>query len=145
MTANGPESESKAFKKEIRGGVAGSPYPAAVESNGFTFVAAIGGVDESGKVVSLIPVEQAARAIENLKAVLAANGQGSEHVVKCTIYVTDLRHTFMAERALKAEFQNGLPACSWIEVKGLPEGQEISIEAIAVRPSEGKDVYDFMG
>ena len=133
------------WKREIPAVVTGSPCPAAVESNGITFVAALGGVDESGKVVSRNPAEQAARAIENLKTVLAANRQGLEHVVKCTIYLTEMRSAARVEGILLAEFKNGPPACSWIEVKGLPEGQQIAIEAVAVRTGEGRHVYDFMG
>lgn len=145
MTPNELEEKRESVKRESRVGITRSSYPAAVESNGITFVAALGGVDESGKVVSREPAEQTARAIENLKAVLSTNGQGLEHVIKCTIYLTDLRHLDDVDRILKADFQNCLPACSWIGVNGLPEDQVIAIEAIAARPTEGKDVYDFMG
>jgi hypothetical protein len=32
-----------------------------------------------------------------------------------------------------------------VEVNGLRDGRKIAVEAVAARPQEGKDVYDFMG
>jgi len=59
--------------------------------------------------------------------------------------LTDLREALAVERILKEVFQDGLPALSWVEVKGLRSGQSVAMDAIAVRPSERKDIYDFMG
>ncbi|MFQ5915172.1 MAG: RidA family protein [Nitrospinota bacterium] len=145
MNAGLSERGRPGFKREIRTGASGDPFPAAVESRGFTFVGAIGGVDESGKVVSALVSEQAARAIRNLAEVLAANGQGLEHVVKCTVYLTDAGDASTVEGVLKDAFPEDPPALSRVEVKGLPDGQKFAIEAVAVRPPEGRDVYDFMG
>lgn len=145
MRAGQPETTMQGLKREIRAEAVKGPFPAAVECRGFTFVAAIGGVDESGELVSPLTSEQAARSIENLAGVLAANGQGLEHVVKCTVYLTEMADAAPVNEILKGAFPEGLPAISRVEVKGLPDGQKFAIEAVAVRPPESEDVSDFMG
>ena len=102
-------------------------------------------MDKSGKVVSPLCSEQTARALKNLELVLTANGQRLAHVLRCTIYLTDPRDTQAVDKALEAAFSEGLPAISMVEVNGLRDGRKIAIEAVAGRPREGKDVYDFMG
>ena len=145
MAENKPEANVHGPRRPVHAEVGAGPFPAAVEWGGLTFTGAIAGVDESGKVVSPLSLEQTARAFENLKRVLAANGQGLEDVLRCTIYLTDLRDGIDVEKALEDAFSGGLPAVSIVEVKGLPGGRRIAVEAVASRPQEGKDVYDFMG
>lgn len=145
MPAGGPEEKARGVKRGIRAGAAEGPFPPAVESQGFTFVGAIGGVGESGEVVGPLASEQAARSIEILADLLAANGQRLEHVVKLTVYLTDLRDAADVDRVLERAFRENPPARSCVQVGALPEGQKVALEAVAVRPPEGKAVYDFMG
>jgi 2-iminobutanoate/2-iminopropanoate deaminase len=145
LAENKPEANVHGPRRPVWAEVGAGPFPAAVECNGFTFTGAISGVDESGKVVSPLCYEQTARAFENLERVLTANGQPLAHVLRCTIYLTDPRDTQAVDKALEAVFSESLPAISMVEVKGLRDGRKIAIEAVAARPQEGKDVYDFMG
>jgi 2-iminobutanoate/2-iminopropanoate deaminase len=142
-----PSAQGHGFKREIRAGGAKSPFPDAVESQGFTFTGAVGGVDEEGRIVSPKIPDQTARALGNLETILAAGGQKMEDLVKCTVYLVDLRDAPAVEKIFQEVLRDSLPAISIVEVQGLPGGRKISIKAVAVcpHPPEGKDVIDFMG
>ena len=74
---------------------------------------------------------QARRVFENLKAVLREGGADFRHVVKATVYVTDLGN-FQALNAIYAEyFGEHKPARSTVEVSALPKGAAVEIDLIA--------------
>ena len=74
--------------------------------------------------------EQARQAFANLAAVAQAAGGSLNHLVKLTIYLTDLGN-FQAVNQLMAElFDEPFPARAAVEVAGLPRGAAIEVEAI---------------
>ena len=76
---------------------------------------------------------QAAQALDNLKAVLAAAGMGLEDVVKTTVFLADM-NDFAAINAVYAKYFPGeAPARSCVQVAALPKGGLFEIEAVAVR------------
>lgn len=76
---------------------------------------------------------QAAQALDNLKAVLAAAGMGLEDVVKTTVFLADM-NDFAAINAVYAQYFPGeAPARSCVQVAALPKGGLFEIEAVAVR------------
>jgi 2-iminobutanoate/2-iminopropanoate deaminase len=79
-------------------------------------------------------VAEATRAcMKQLDAVLGAGGLGLRHVVRCTIYVADMKD-FATVNAAYAEFFDAVPpsrAC--VQVAGLPKGAKVEIDAIAVQ------------
>ena len=94
-------------------------------------------LDPAGKVVGVGDVAAQARQVfENLKAALAAANASLEHVVKITVFMTDLAG-LAAFRAIRSEyFPKQPPASSLVRVAGLvlPE-LLIEIEAVAVTPA----------
>lgn len=75
---------------------------------------------------------QAAQALDNLKAVLAAAGMGLEDVVKTTVFLADM-NDFAAINAVYAKYFPGeAPARSCVQVAALPKGGLFEIEAVAV-------------
>jgi 2-iminobutanoate/2-iminopropanoate deaminase len=111
---------------------AGAPYSQAIQSGGFLFCAGQVGLDpESGTLVEGGIEAQTRRALDNVKAVLAGAGLGLEHVVKTTVFVTDLAD-FGALNAIYAEyFTSDPPARSTVQVAGLPAGAVVEIEVVA--------------
>ena len=78
---------------------------------------------------------QAAQALDNLKAVLAAAGMGLEDVVKTTVFLADM-NDFAAINAVYAQYFPGeAPARSCVQVAALPKGGLFEIEAVADRKS----------
>ena len=84
-------------------------------------------------------VAQAARALQNVVAVLAQAGARPEHVVRMTWYVVDKREYVAALPALGKAYRDIIgrhfPAMTAIEVRGLVEDRaRVEIEATAVVP-----------
>lgn len=76
------------------------------------------------------------RVIANLRAVLAAEHLGPEHVVKTTIFLADLAD-FTTVNAIYGEtFNHAPPARATVQVAALPKGARVEIEAIAIRPAQ---------
>jgi len=76
---------------------------------------------------------QAAQALENLKAVLAAAGMDCADVVKTTVFLADI-NDFAAINAIYAKYFPGeAPARSCFQVAALPKGALFEIEAIAAK------------
>ena len=76
---------------------------------------------------------QAAQALDNLKAVLAAAGMGFEDVVKTTVFLANM-NDFAAVNAVYAKYFPGeAPARSCVQAAALPKGGLFEIEAVAVR------------
>lgn len=76
---------------------------------------------------------QAAQALENLKAVLAAAGMDLGDVVKTTVFLADMGD-FAAVNSIYAQYFPGdAPARSCVQAAALPKGALFEIEAIAAK------------
>ncbi len=77
--------------------------------------------------------DQAAQALENLRAVLNAAGMDLDDVVKTTVFLADM-DDFSTINAIYAKyFPDDAPARSCVQAAALPKGGLFEIEAIAVR------------
>jgi 2-iminobutanoate/2-iminopropanoate deaminase len=86
-----------------------------------------------GSIVGVTAAEQARKALENMRATLAAAGLEMSAVAKTTIFLKDMGD-FAAVNAVYAEFfGEPYPARSTVEVARLPKDLMVEIEAIAVR------------
>jgi 2-iminobutanoate/2-iminopropanoate deaminase len=112
---------------------AGAPYSQAIRAGNVVYCAGQVGLDpESGALVEGGIDAQTHRVLENVSAVLAGAGLGLEHVVKTTVFVTDLGD-FAAINAIYAEyFTENPPARSTVQVAALPAGAAVEIEVVAV-------------
>jgi 2-iminobutanoate/2-iminopropanoate deaminase len=107
----------------------------AVPAGRLVFLSGQLGLDpETGKLVSEGVGEQAAQAMRNVGAVLAAAGLGFEQVVKTTIYLLDMADFAKVNAVYGAHFigRGGPPARSTVAVAGLPLGARVEIECLAV-------------
>ena len=76
---------------------------------------------------------QAAQALDNLKAVLAAAGMTCADVVKTTVFLADI-NDFAAINAIYAKYFTGeAPARSCVQAAALPKGGLFEIDAVAVK------------
>jgi len=109
------------------------PYSQAVRAGNFFFLSGQIGLDPaSGKMVPGGVREQTAQVLKNIKAVLAAAGLGIKDVVKANVYMKDLS-SFGEMNAVYAEaFKEPYPARAAVEVKDLPKGALVEIEATAM-------------
>lgn len=87
----------------------------------------------TGQLVTGDIKTQAAQVLRNIKAVLDAAGYSPGHVVKSTIFLTNLAH-FADVNTLYGEFfGDHKPARSTVQVAALPRGAEVEIECVAIR------------
>ena len=66
------------------------------------------------------PKDQARKALENLRATLNAAGLGLEHVVKTTIFLSDMDEFAAVNQVYGEFFEEPYPARSTVEVARLP-------------------------
>lgn len=86
----------------------------------------------SGELVSGGVTEQTTRVLENVGGVLRANGMDYSHVVKATVFMTDLARFGDMNAVYQKYFSAPFPARSTIQVAALPRGAQVEIEVIAV-------------
>ena len=70
--------------------------------------------------------------MENLKAVLAAGGLTFDHVVRCTIFLTNLGDFAKVNEVYGKRFAGTPPARVTVQVAALPRGSKVEIDAICV-------------
>ena len=110
------------------------PYSQAIEANGFIFASGQLPIDPSTNAFSEGGVkEQTRQSLTNARNVLAAAGVDLSHVVKTTVFLSDMDN-FAAMNEVYAEFfKEPYPARSAIAVKALPKGALVEVECIAVK------------
>lgn len=112
------------------------PYSQGIAAGSFVFCSGQIPLDPAtGKLVSDDISLQTERVLENIVAVLGAQGIGLEDVVKTTVFMTDLAKFDEMNTVYGNYFPGEPPARSTIQVAALPKGANVEIEAIAVKPS----------
>ena len=108
-------------------------YNQAVQSKGFIYTAGqVGIVPGTGKIIEGGIKSETFRALQNIDAILKAAGVDKSHIVKLTVFVTDLRGFNCVNESFKAFFSGiDFPARSTVEVSGLPLNAKVEIECIA--------------
>lgn len=112
------------------------PYSQAVRAGNLVYTAGqIGMGPDSGSTLGGGVAGQTEQALRNLEAVLQAAGSDMAHVIKTTVYLTDMSH-FQLMNQVYARFFGEVnpPARSTVEVAGLPLGAVVEIEAVAIIP-----------
>jgi len=109
------------------------PYSQAVRAGNVLYLSGQIALDPvSGNLVQGDFVTQARRVFENLKAVLNESRAEFRHVVKATVYLSDLGN-FQALNSIYAEyFGDHKPARSTVGVAQLPRGAAVEIDLVAV-------------
>ena len=109
------------------------PYSQAVRVGQFVFTAGQIPLDpKTGVIVSDDISEQARRVLDNLTAVLKAENLTFSHIVKTTIFLTDMADFQAVNEVYATYFSDIPPARSTDAVSALPKGARVEIECIAV-------------
>ena len=108
------------------------PYVQAVRVGRLLFVSGQVALDPAtGVLVDGGIEDQTRRVLDNLAAILEAGGSGLEHVVKATVYLTDLGSFEAMNRVYASFFSGEKPARVCVEVSRLPRNSLVEIDAIA--------------
>lgn len=110
------------------------PYSQAVEANGMVFVSGQLPVDPAtGEFVPGGIKELTHRSLTNIKNILAEEGLTMQHIVKTTVFLTDINDFAEMNEVYATFFEGVAPARSAMAVKTLPKGARVEIECIAVK------------
>jgi 2-iminobutanoate/2-iminopropanoate deaminase len=109
------------------------PYSQGMRTGNLIFTAGQIPLDPvSQQVVASGIVEQTRRVLENLKAILEAEGSSLDKVVKTTVFLKDM-NDFAAMNEVYAAYLGGItaPARTTVEVSRLPKNVLVEIELVA--------------
>src|SRR6202171_2079958 len=125
------------------------PYSQAVRVGSTIYCAGQIPLDpKSGQIVSGGIDAQTRRVLDNITAVLKAEGLTFDNIVKTTIFLTNLGDFQTVNEIYGSYFNQQPPARSTVQVPALPKGANIEIEVIAIADeggSGGKTAYDTSG
>jgi len=111
----------------------GAPYSQAIRAGGFVFVSGqLSLRPDHAEIVGDSIEEQTEQVFANLRAILEAAGSGLEHLVKTTVYLTDLGDFAGMNEVYARHVGEVPPARATIEVSALPSGAKVEIEAVAM-------------
>jgi 2-iminobutanoate/2-iminopropanoate deaminase len=122
------------------------PYSQAVRVGSMVFCAGQIPLDpKTAQIVSEDIGEQTRRVLDNITAVLKAEGLTFEHIVKTTIFLTDLGDFQAVNEIYGSYFKSQPPARSTVQVAALPKDANVEIEVIAMAGEGGTTVADTSG
>ena len=108
------------------------PFSPAVRTNGLLFLAGQLGTDSTGKVVAGGIQPQTRQALENIRAVLLRSGSSMDKVVKCTVFLADMKEWAAMNEVYVTFFDAARrPARSALGTTGLALDGRVEIECIA--------------
>ena len=106
-------------------------YSQAIKSGQFVFLS--GQIPLDPATMEIVDGDFEARArrvFDNLKAVAVEAGGDLDHIVKLTIYLTDLNNFATVNAVMADYFQEPYPARAALGVASLPKGSDVEAEAI---------------
>ncbi len=110
-----------------------APYSSAVRTGNLIFFSGlIGNRPGSGSLIEGGIREETRQALDNLTQVMTVAGVTRQDVVKCTVFLADIRDYSAMNEVYGEFFRPDPPARSAIGVSGLPAGARVEIECIAV-------------
>jgi 2-iminobutanoate/2-iminopropanoate deaminase len=108
------------------------PYNQAVQIGGLLFISGQIAINPAtGNIEAIDVIGETHQVMHNLKAVLAEAGMDFSHVVKTTIFLSDMSLFAAVNEVYGKYFQNDFPARETVAVKGLPKNVNVEISMIA--------------
>ncbi|TFG46391.1 MAG: RidA family protein, partial [Dehalococcoidia bacterium] len=108
------------------------PYSQAIKAGGFLFLSGQLPINPVTGVMAKGIVEQTRQAIKNVEALLLSAGLTLGHVVKNSVFLSDLGNFSAMNEVYREFFPEAPPARSCFQVAGIPLGALVEIEAVAV-------------
>ncbi|MCC7242169.1 MAG: RidA family protein [Acidobacteria bacterium] len=109
------------------------PYSPALRVGNLLFLSGSIPIDPAtGQLLTGDITEQATRVMENIGALLEAGGGSYRHVVKTTVFLTDMNEFAAMNQVYAKYFAAPYPARATVQVSRLPRDCRIEVEVIAV-------------
>ena len=112
------------------------PYAPGMGFERLVFVSGQGATDPvTGKIVSNNTAEQTAQCLKNVQAILQAAGSDLKHVLRCGVFLIDMKEFSQMNEVYAKTFGEHRPARTTIQAAGLPgDGLRVEIDCIAYVP-----------
>jgi len=108
------------------------PYSPGAKAGGFILTAGQVAWDENGNVVGIGDVrEQTRQTLRNVLSVLSEGGAAPSDVLKCTVYLADIRHFQLMNEEFAKVFPENPPARTTVQALLAEPEMLVEIEAIA--------------
>ena len=108
------------------------PYSQGAKFGGFIFLSGqIALNKETLEIIDGDITAQTEMVLSNIEALLHETGSDMPHIVKSTIFITDMGEFSKVNEVYGRFFEKEPPARSCIEVSALPKGALVEIEVIA--------------
>jgi 2-iminobutanoate/2-iminopropanoate deaminase len=123
------------IKKQIQTSQAPSaigPYSQAIRIGEFLYTSGqIALNPENMEMMNGAIEEETEWVLNNLEAILKADGMSLDHVIKTTVYLTNLEEFPRMNQVYENFFGETKPARACLQVAALPKGAKVEIDAIA--------------
>jgi 2-iminobutanoate/2-iminopropanoate deaminase len=108
------------------------PYSQAVQINDMLFISGQVAINPlNGNIDSKDIIEETHQVMRNLKAILTEAGMDFGHVIKTTIFLSDMSLFTSVNEVYGKYFNGNFPARETVAVKGLPKNVNVEISMIA--------------
>ena len=107
------------------------PYSQAVQWGDVVFISGQIPLDpENGQLNNATFEDETNQVLDNLEAICQEAGGTLDHILKLTIYLTDLSKFDVVNAIMAARFSEPFPARATLEISKLPKEVSIEIDAI---------------
>jgi 2-iminobutanoate/2-iminopropanoate deaminase len=112
------------------------PYSPGMRLDNLVFVSGQGATDPAtGKLVSTNVEQQTEQVLRNVQAILKAAGSDLQYVLRCGVFLLDIKEFSKMNAVYERMFAGHRPARTTIQAAGLPgEGLRVEIDCIAYVP-----------
>ena len=111
------------------------PFSEAVRAGDFLFLSGqIGNVPGKLELVPGGIRPEAAQALDTIKAILSRHGSSVDSLVKCTVFLADIKEWPVFNEVYSTYFPHHFPARSAFATSGLAIGARVEVECIAYAP-----------
>lgn len=108
------------------------PYSQAVKVGPFLFLSGQIAIDPRTEVYTPLDVRsETIQVMKNIEAVLSQAGYSFEHVVKCSIFLSDMNDFGAVNEIYSAAFTAQYPARETVQVSVLPKNAKVEISVTA--------------
>jgi len=109
------------------------PYNQAIKANDFLFISGQVAINpKTNEVVTNNIADETHLVMKNLEAILKEANLTFQHVVKTTIFLSDMNFFAVVNEIYAGYFDGDFPARETIAVKGLPKNVNVEISMTAV-------------
>ena len=108
------------------------PYSQAIKIDNFLYTSGQISLDaETMEMVTGSIEIETEKVLQNLEAILMKDGLNLTHVIKTTVYLSDLGDFSKMNQVYEKFFTDNRPARACVQVAALPKGAKVEIDAIA--------------